>query len=239
MASATALLPCSPTCMLERTLMVMWRCAAPQVIDELHAFREGVLAELVAMQKDVFNDKTAAQMVRLVRDREIAAIRKVGLGFLGLQRWLGRFFHVRGGGQVDARLRGRWPSRAGGEGQEVHVLRCSLVPTPARSFPTLRMHPPIWCAPTFLTSKTCPPHTRPQQKAESREALEVAEKRATEAVEQLVFVQEQCEQQLRIKELETTGLVNHFKDKWRSEFEKRKKLHNMVCRSCTFAAFQA
>jgi hypothetical protein len=36
------------------------------------------------------------------------------------------------------------------------------------------------------------------------------------------------EHELRIKELEATAQVQHFKAKWKSEWEKRKKLHNMV-----------
>ena len=36
-----------------------------------------MLGELVAMKKDIFNDKTITQMGRLVRDKEVASLRKV------------------------------------------------------------------------------------------------------------------------------------------------------------------
>jgi len=113
-----------------------------RTIDELHALREGVLGELLAMQADMFNDKTISQMWRMVRDKEIAAQRKA--------------------------------------------------------------------------------------KADSRAEVDAALSRAQEAEEALSFTREQCEQQLRIKELEAQGMIKHFQDKWRAEFEKRKKLHNQV-----------
>lgn len=35
-------------------------------------------------------------------------------------------------------------------------------------------------------------------------------------------------QALAIKELESQGAITHFKERWRVEFDKRRKLHHMV-----------
>ena len=35
-------------------------------------------------------------------------------------------------------------------------------------------------------------------------------------------------EQARIQQLEAQGMIKHFQDKWRVEFDKRKKLHNTV-----------
>lgn len=112
------------------------------LVEELHALRGEVLAELVAMQQEMFSDKALMQMTRIVRDKEIMFMRKV--------------------------------------------------------------------------------------KSESRGQLDEYKKRVEESEEQMTFVRQQAEEQVRIKELETTGIVNHFKEKWRQEFEKRKRLHNQV-----------
>lgn len=113
-----------------------------RLVEDLHNLRGEVLAELVAMQQEMFNDKAMAQIARIVRDKEIVTIRKL--------------------------------------------------------------------------------------KSESRAQVDDLKKRSEEAEEQLVFVRQQCEEQVRIKDLEANGIVNHFKEKWRLEFEKRKRLHNQV-----------
>ncbi|GMH43873.1 hypothetical protein BSKO_11807 [Bryopsis sp. KO-2023] len=41
-------------------------------------------------------------------------------------------------------------------------------------------------------------------------------------------MEQRCNHQMKIMELETQGQVKHIKDKWRSEFERRKKLHNAL-----------
>ncbi len=38
----------------------------------------------------------------------------------------------------------------------------------------------------------------------------------------------QAEQAARIRELEAQGQIAHFREKWRAEFDKRRKLHNQV-----------
>ncbi|KAJ9531363.1 hypothetical protein QJQ45_006812 [Haematococcus lacustris] len=111
-------------------------------VDKLQAAREGILADLMSIKKDIFNDKVVTQMVRLVRDKEISCVRK---------------------------LRG-----------------------------------------------------------ETRAGLEAAEKRAQDAAEALEAAKERFEHELRIKDLESEGQVAHFKNKWKAEWEKRKKLHNTV-----------
>ena len=49
-----------------------------KAIDDMHALREGVLGELLAMQTEVFNEKMLGQMTRMIRDKEVSTIRKVG-----------------------------------------------------------------------------------------------------------------------------------------------------------------
>jgi kinesin family protein C2/C3 len=35
-------------------------------------------------------------------------------------------------------------------------------------------------------------------------------------------------QSIRISQIEAKGMVAHVQEKWKTEFEKRKKLHNLV-----------
>lgn len=44
----------------------------------------------------------------------------------------------------------------------------------------------------------------------------------------LVVRHVQAEQAARIRELEAQGQIAHFREKWRAEFDKRRKLHNQV-----------
>jgi len=111
-------------------------------VDELNAFRDSIQGELIAMTNDMFNETVQTKMVRMMRDREIGAIRKA--------------------------------------------------------------------------------------KAEMRAEVDAAEARAKDAEEGAEAAREQCEHALRIKDLESAGAIKHYKDKWRAEFDKRKKLHNMV-----------
>ena len=46
---------------------------------QVHRLRESVLAELVAMQSEMFNDKAVKEMARQVRDKEIEVVRRVRL----------------------------------------------------------------------------------------------------------------------------------------------------------------
>ena len=41
-------------------------------------------------------------------------------------------------------------------------------------------------------------------------------------------VRSQCGRMMKIKDLESQGQVQHYKEKWKAEFERRKKLHNTV-----------
>ena len=43
----------------------------------MHKLRESVLAELLAMQSEIFNDKAMKEMARQVRDKEIEVVKKV------------------------------------------------------------------------------------------------------------------------------------------------------------------
>ncbi|GFH13907.1 kinesin-like protein [Haematococcus lacustris] len=67
-----------------------------------------------------------------------------------------------------------------------------------------------------------------QLRGETRAGLEAAEKHAQDAAEALEAAKERFEHELRIKDLESEGQVAHFKNKWKAEWEKRKKLHNTV-----------
>lgn len=44
----------------------------------------------------------------------------------------------------------------------------------------------------------------------------------------LEAMKENYEHRLKVMELESQGLTKHLKDKWRTEFDRRRKLHNAV-----------
>ncbi|KAG2439988.1 hypothetical protein HXX76_004106 [Chlamydomonas incerta] len=49
-----------------------------------------------------------------------------------------------------------------------------------------------------------------------------------EARDETETVRQQAEQVAKIRELEAQGQIMHFREKWRTEFDKRRKLHNTV-----------
>ena len=61
-----------------------------------------------------------------------------------------------------------------------------------------------------------------------RSSVEAAEAKAKDAAEQEAFVRQACDEKLRVAQIEGQGMVKLLTAKWRSEFDKRKKLHNQV-----------
>eukprot|EP00798_Chlamydomonas_sp_ICE-L_P005079 gene5079-34877_t len=112
------------------------------IIDEVHKLRESVLAELLAVQNEVFNDRAMKDICRGVRDKEIQLTR------------------------------------------QIH--------------------------------------------AASEKAVSDSLRRAAEAKEDLSTLQSRCDEKLRIQQIENQGMITHFKDKWKTEFDRRRKLHNQV-----------
>lgn len=65
-------------------------------------------------------------------------------------------------------------------------------------------------------------------KSESKTEVDTMTLKLNELRDELTEVQRRSEETLKIKELESQALIKHYMDKWRSEFDKRKKLHNLV-----------
>ncbi|GIL77178.1 hypothetical protein Vretimale_3159 [Volvox reticuliferus] len=61
-----------------------------------------------------------------------------------------------------------------------------------------------------------------------RTKLADMESKARDAREEAETVRKEAEQAARILQLETQGQIAHYREKWRTEFEKRRKLHNQV-----------
>jgi hypothetical protein len=132
--------PAAPT--IDTAAMQAKLLSIHKEIKALHGVRESILGELVSMKNDIFNEKTLQQMARMVRDKEIALLRKT--------------------------------------------------------------------------------------KSESRAEVEIMTSQLSELKDVLAEVQRRSEEALKIKDIESQAMINHYMDKWRSEFDKRKKLHNLV-----------
>eukprot|EP00199_Chlamydomonas_sp_CCMP681_P000065 CAMPEP_0119105464 /NCGR_PEP_ID=MMETSP1180-20130426/3409_1 /TAXON_ID=3052 ORGANISM="Chlamydomonas cf sp, Strain CCMP681" /NCGR_SAMPLE_ID=MMETSP1180 /ASSEMBLY_ACC=CAM_ASM_000741 /LENGTH=1060 /DNA_ID=CAMNT_0007090509 /DNA_START=65 /DNA_END=3247 /DNA_ORIENTATION=+ len=65
-------------------------------------------------------------------------------------------------------------------------------------------------------------------KGEGALQVEAAKQKVRDAQDQVEAMQDKCDQQLHIMELESQGQIRHFKSKWQEEFDKRKKLHNQL-----------
>mmetsp|Transcript_536 Transcript_536/g.1389 ORF Transcript_536/g.1389 Transcript_536/m.1389 type:complete len:891 (-) Transcript_536:598-3270(-) len=112
------------------------------IIDELHHFRDGIMADLMSMHSEVFNEKFHKQLLRTVRDQELDMRRKL--------------------------------------------------------------------------------------QSEIRGEVQAAERRADEAHAEIESIRDSCEQTIKITKIETNAMIQHVQEKWRAEFEKRKRLHNLV-----------
>ncbi|GFR42053.1 hypothetical protein Agub_g2869 [Astrephomene gubernaculifera] len=61
-----------------------------------------------------------------------------------------------------------------------------------------------------------------------RAKLNDMESKLKDAREEAETVRQEAAQAAKIRELEAAGQIAHFREKWRVEFDKRRKLHNMV-----------
>ncbi|GLC37409.1 hypothetical protein PLESTM_000580500 [Pleodorina starrii] len=61
-----------------------------------------------------------------------------------------------------------------------------------------------------------------------RNKLSDMESRLRDARDEVQAVRQEAEQTSRIRELEAQGQIAHYREKWRVEFDKRRKLHNTV-----------
>ncbi|KAF5842157.1 P-loop containing nucleoside triphosphate hydrolase protein [Dunaliella salina] len=112
------------------------------IIDELHQFRDGIMADLMSMHSEVFNEKFHKQLLRTVRDQELDMRRKL--------------------------------------------------------------------------------------QSEVRGEVQAAERRADEAHAEIESIRDSCQQTIKINKIETNAMIQHIQEKWKAEFEKRKRLHNLV-----------
>ncbi|KXZ46835.1 hypothetical protein GPECTOR_40g569 [Gonium pectorale] len=67
-----------------------------------------------------------------------------------------------------------------------------------------------------------------QAQQDLRKQLADFDARLKESQEEVQTVRAEAAQTIRIKELEAAGQISHFREKWRVEFDKRRKLHNTV-----------
>ncbi|GAX80690.1 hypothetical protein CEUSTIGMA_g8125.t1 [Chlamydomonas eustigma] len=65
-------------------------------------------------------------------------------------------------------------------------------------------------------------------KSDSKAQIEAAEAKAREAAEEVEDVKLRCQDQLRVAQIESQAMIKLLTEKWRTEFDKRKKLHNQV-----------